>query len=272
MPELPEVETIVRDLHKRILGLTIIGLKIHDGRVIRQKSFAEFSRRLKNRSFEDISRRGKAIIIALDGKNDFLIVQLMMTGQLIYSTSEIPGRDTKVTFKLSNGACLHYNDYRTFGRLQVVAAIEEIPYFGRLGPEPLEKTFTLEWLKSALVKRKTPIKPLLLNHTFVAGIGNIYASEILFLSRIHPHRQAGSLAGTEISALHQNIRSILKEAIRYRGTSMNTYRDTKGEKGTYINRIQVYGRENEECHVCQTNVIREFQSGRSTFYCPQCQK
>jgi len=272
MPELPEVETIVRDLSKKATGLTITGLRTRDGRVIRQKSISQFSRRLKDRSIESISRRGKAIIIQLGEGHGFLVVQLMMTGQLIYSASGTFGRDTKVIFKLSNGACLHYNDYRTFGRLQVVRELKEIPYFGRLGPEPLENDFTAAWLRKELPKRRTLIKPLLLNYTFVAGIGNIYASEILFASRIDPRRPAASLGRAEITALHRNIRGILKKAIHFRGTSMNTYRDAAGEKGRFLARIHVYGRENEQCRSCRARVVREFQAGRSTFYCPHCQR
>lgn len=272
MPELPEVETIVRDLRKKICGLTIDKIKIHDGRVVRQASHSEFSRKLNGRSIHNISRRGKAIIIDLGPAKDFLIVQLMMTGQMIFSDDSSPQRDTKVTFRLSNGTSLHYNDYRTFGRLQVVASLDEIPYFRTIGPEPLEKNFTIPWLTSQLQNRKTPIKPLLLNHQFVAGIGNIYASEILFISGIDPRRPAATLRKEEITLLHQATQKILQQAIRSRGTSMNTYRDTQGEKGSFINRIKVYGRENEQCLSCATVLVREFQSGRSTFYCPQCQK
>lgn len=284
MPELPEVETIVRDLRKKICGQSFCKINIHDGRVIRdrrersersersqrsQASESEFCRKLKGQQIIQISRRGKAIIIEF--KKNFLIVQLMMTGQLIYSATETIGRDTKVTFQLSNGASLHYNDYRTFGRLQVVRSLDEIPYFKALGPEPLEKDFTIPWLKQELKRRKMPIKPLLLNHTFVAGIGNIYASEILFASGIDPRRSAVSLREKEVSLLHEATRAVLQEAIRFRGTSMNTYRDAKGEKGKFMNRIKVYGRENEQCDSCRSAVIKEVQSGRSTFYCPQCQ-
>lgn len=272
MPELPEVETIVRDLRKKVSGLTIDKVNIHDGRVVRQASHSEFIRKLSGRTFAQISRRGKAIIIDLGPKQGFLIVQLMMTGQLIVSDDRVPQRDTKVTFQLSNGTIVHYNDYRTFGRLQVVASLDEIPYFKALGPEPLEKYFTVPWLTQELKKKKVPIKPLLLNHSFIAGIGNIYASEILFASRIDPRRPALSLQKKEITLLHQVTRKILQEAICFRGTSMNTYRDTTGEKGKFKNRIKVYGREKEQCLTCASAVIKEFQAGRSTFYCPRCQK
>lgn len=272
MPELPEVETIVRGLQKKVSGTTITSIKIHDGRVVRQATYAAFSRKLTGRSIKQVSRRGKAIIIDLGPGQGFLVVQLMMTGQMIVSSDSAPQRDTKVTFQLSNKTSLHYNDYRTFGRLQVVASLDEIPYFKALGPEPLEKYFTVPWLTQELKKKKTPIKPLLLNHQFVAGIGNIYASEILFASGIDPRRPAATLQKEEIVLLHQETKKILRQAIRSRGTSMNTYRDTEGEKGNFINRIKVYGREKEQCLSCSSALVREFQAGRSTFYCPRCQK
>lgn len=272
MPELPEVETIVRDLRKQICGLTVLNIKIHDGRVIRQVSENEFCHKLTGQQIVSISRRGKAIIIGLNDARSFLVVQLMMTGQLIFSSQGSPQRATKVSFQLSNKCYLHYNDWRTFGRLLVVSNVDEIAYFKVLGPEPLEKDFTVSWLRQKLKQRKTPIKPLLLNHTFVAGIGNIYASEILFASRIDPRRPAMSLREREILLLHRTIRQILQTAILYRGTSVNTYRDVSGQKGKFINRIKVYGREHEQCHSCTTRLVREFQSGRSTFYCPNCQQ
>lgn len=272
MPELPEVETIVRDLKKKLPGLTIDRTKIYDGRVVRQGSHTEFSRRLIGQKIKRISRRGKAIILDLTPSKDSWIIQLGMTGQVIGPTAEGAQAATKVTFQLSNKTSLHYNDYRTFGRLQVVKSLDEISYFKTIGPEPLEKNFTISWLTSQLQNRKMPIKPLLLTHQFVAGIGNIYASEILFASGIDPRRPALSLQKKEITLLHQVTRKILQEAIRFRGTSMNTYRDTKGEKGNFKNRIKVYDREKEQCLTCSSAVVKEFQAGRSTFYCPRCQK
>lgn len=272
MPELPEVETIVRDLRQQICDLTILNIKIHDGRVIRQASEIEFCRRLINQRIVSIARRGKAIIIELNDAKGFLIVQLMMTGQLIFSAYGSAKSATKVSFQLSNKCYLHYNDSRTFGRLLVVSNIDEIAYFRVLGPEPLEKDFTVSWLRQKLKQRKTPIKPLLLNHTFVAGIGNIYACEILFASRIDPRRLAMSLQEREIVVLHRTIRQILQAAILCRGTTVNTYRDTLGQRGKFINRLKVYGREHQQCHSCTAQLVREFQSGRSTFYCPECQK
>lgn len=271
MPELPEVETIVRDLRRRLPGTRLTGLTVHDPRIVKFSGIEAFRRQIVGRTVTGVERRGKAIVMELDEGKGFLIVQLMMTGQLIFAKGAHPGRDTKLTFRLSTGEYLLYNDYRIFGKLQVVASCEELSYFQKIGPEPLSKTFTVDWLMQGLRNRKVSIKNLLMNHTFLAGIGNIYASEILFQSRIHPSRPAGSLSRKEADRLHQATIEILKEAIRYRGTSMNTYRDSRGEKGGFINRVRVYGREDEACPRCRTAVSRVVLNGRSTFCCNNCQ-
>lgn len=270
MPELPEVETIARDLREKIPGQKIDNISIYDARVIRQP-VREFTRALKGRGFTSISRRGKAIIIELDNRRYF-VVQLMMTGQLIDSTQSRQDKLTRVSLHLSGGRYLNYNDQRLFGRLQVVDNLQTIPYFSRLGPEPLGKGFSVAWFARKLKERKVPIKSLLMDHAFIAGIGNIYASEILFQSRINPERPAHRLNKEEIATLHTATRKILAEAIRWRGTSMNTYRDANGEEGGFMRRIKVYGRENEDCSRCKTPLVKILQRGRSTFFCPQCQR
>ena len=270
MPELPEVETIARDLRRKILDQKIEDITVYDARVIRQP-VKEFTRALKGRRFKKVSRRGKALILELDNGRYF-VIQLMMTGQLINSARPRQDKVTKVSLRLSNGRYLHYNDQRLFGRLQVVDTLEQIPYFNKLGPEPLTNGFSPSWLAKKLKEKKVPIKALLMDHTFVAGIGNIYASEILFQSRINPKRPAHRLKKEDINKLHAATRKILTEAIRWRGTSMNTYRDANGEKGGFIRRIKVYGRENEDCSRCKTPLSKILQRGRSTFFCPRCQR
>ena len=280
MPELPEVETIARDLRRKILGQTVTDITIYDARVIRQPA-GQFVEGLKDRRLNKVSRRGKALILKLDNGRYF-VVQLMMTGQLIDSARPRQDKVTKVSLRFSNGRYLHYNDQRLFGRLQVVDALEQIPYFCKLGPEPLadgppeasltKGGFSPSWLVEKLRGKKVPIKTLLMDHTFVAGIGNIYASEILFQSRINPKRLAHRLKKNEIATLHAATRKILTEAIRWRGTSMNTYRDTNGAKGGFLGRTKVYGRENENCSRCKTPLSKILQRGRSTFFCPRCQR
>lgn len=269
MPELPEVETIKRDLEKKIKNQTIDDIAVFDDRVIKDLSPRTFIRRIKKTSIKGITRKGKALIITFDPQG-YLVVQLKMTGQLIYSQTK-GSKDTKVTFKLSNGHYLHYNDQRTLGWLIYVRNLAEVGYLNGLGPEPLSKSFNSAWLREALQRRKGPIKPLLMNHQFVAGIGNIYASEILFKAHIHPLRSSNRLTDDEVELLHHSTVDILNEAIAHRGSSMRDYRDASGEKGQFNQRIKVYGRRNEACVDCGTSIERIVQAGRSTFYCKTCQ-
>lgn len=292
MPELPEVETIKRDLEKKIVGQKIVQVLVYDRRVIRNSSSRGFIRNLTGKIVHGISRRGKALIVQFTDPG-FLVVQPMMTGQLIYGVgiskkkfrhrlSGTPAAvarkktsglgPTKVTFRLSNHGYLNYNDQRLFGRLQFCRTLEEIKFFQDLGVEPFSPRLNVEWLAHELIRRATPIKNLLMNQKFIAGIGNIYASEILFVAGIHPQRAANTLNKEEIDSLLRKMEEVLNEAIRCRGTSMNTYRDADGQKGNYINRIKVYGREDQACLRCQTPIERFVQGGRSTFFCRHCQK
>ena len=181
-------------------------------------------------------------------------------------------KETKIIFRLSNGQYLNYNDQRLFGWFFLVKDLDQVPYLNTIGPEPLEGDFSPEWLKESLKKRTSPIKPLLMNQHFVAGIGNIYASEILFKAHIHPKKRANRLTKKQIDLLHQCTIDVLNESIEARGTSMRNYRDSKGEKGSFMNRIKVYGKTNEPCPACKSKIKRIVQAQRSTFYCSQCQK
>ncbi len=268
MPELPEVETIVRDLAKRIVGRSIVGVDVLDSLVIRNQKPRQFVRLLVGQRILGVTRRGKAIVVALSG-GQFLIVQLVMTGQLIYEGRSL---HTRLSFLLSNKEYLHYNDQRRFGRLYIVKKLENIAFFRKLGIEPLGGRLTMGWMTTEFKRKKTMIKPLLMNQNFIAGIGNIYASEILFRARIHPQKLSHRLAKKEINALCQATVGVLKEAIALRGSSVNTYRDASGQKGSFVSRIKVYDRKNELCVMCQTPIMRIVQAGRSTFFCPRCQR
>ncbi|NTV29953.1 MAG: bifunctional DNA-formamidopyrimidine glycosylase/DNA-(apurinic or apyrimidinic site) lyase, partial [Candidatus Omnitrophica bacterium] len=244
MPELPEVETISRDLDSEIRGLSIREVEVLDARVVRGISDKEFSRRLAGRKVSGVSRRGKALLIDLGGL--FLLVQPMMTGQLIVSNgpeSKALARATRVVFRLSKGRTLVYNDQRLFGRLTVVAQPDESEHVRSLGPEPLEPDFTADVLKARLKGKNAPVKVVLLDGKCVAGIGNIYASEILFCAGIHPARKAAELGAAELNRLWKATREVLAEAVRLRGTSMRDYRDGHGRKGGYLEVVRVYGRD-----------------------------
>lgn len=273
MPELPEVETVKRDLILSVLGKKIQAIRVLDARIIRDVSVKQFVALLTGRIIQDISRRGKAIVWTFDNSHHF-VIQLMMTGQLVF-LKKLPEtflKDTKVIFELSNGTYLLYNDQRLFGRLSPIEDLKSFKHFANLGPEPFDDSFNPQFIKDALKKRKTAIKSALLDHTFVAGIGNIYASEILFRSQIDPRRRAQRLKLAEIERMHRVTVEVLEEAIQYRGSSMRNYRDGQGQKGLFNQRIKVYAREDDPCEVCAKPIVRIVQSGRSTFFCKGCQK
>jgi len=250
-----------------ITGKEITGVEARDGMVLGNLLPKDFAVRLTGKTITRLQRRGKAIIIELSS-GGFLVVQLAMTGQLIYGG---PMPESKVIFKLSNRKYLNYNDQRRFGRLSVFENLDQMKFLQSLGPEPLGGAFGLCWFAKALKKKAAPIKTLLMNQSFIAGIGNIYASEILFRAKINPKRPARALKPDEIKRLRRMTINVLKEAIRLRGSSVNTYRDAKGERGFFINRIKVYGRDNEKCVLCGSLIARIILSGRSTFFCRKCQ-
>ena len=273
MPELPEVETIKRDLEQSILGKKIHDVIVYDSLVVNGPP-KQFINHLKGKIIKSVSRRSKALIIHFETE-EYLVVHLKMTGQLILGdnlreTQKL--KDTKVVFHLSDGTCINYNDQRRFGLLSFVKSLDTIGYFQNLGPEPLTGDFNADWLKENLKKRNSPIKPLLMNQQFVSGIGNIYASEILFEAGINPKKQAGRLKDKDIKSLYSATRKVLQEAIELRGSSMRNYRDASGQKGDFINRINVYAREGEDCPSCAKPINKIVQAGRSTFYCKKCQK
>jgi len=267
MPELPEVETIVRDLSKSLKCKKFAEVMVRDAFLLRQPA-DDFIRRIKGQIALNITRRGKAIIIHLHS-GEFLVVQLMMTGQLITNGQE--EKHTRIKFLLSDDNQLLYNDQRRFGQLRVVGALSEIKHFNILGPEPFDKEFTPELMHAAFKKTSRPIKNILLDHTFVAGIGNIYACEILYRSCISPKRQARRISLTEAKTIHRYIVEVLKEAIKHRGSSLRNYRDGAGQKGRFNERLAVYGRPNLPCLRCKQPILRIVQAGRSTFYCGHCQ-
>ncbi|MDE2027683.1 MAG: DNA-formamidopyrimidine glycosylase, partial [Candidatus Omnitrophica bacterium] len=181
-------------------------------------------------------------------------------------------RHTRVAFILTGGRRLLYNDQRRFGQLRVVKRLDEVGYLNVLGPEPFADEFSADYMRENFLKSSRPIKNMLLDHTFVAGIGNIYACEMLFKSGIDPRRPACRITKEKIGILHQIISEVLQEAILHRGSSLRNYRDGMGRKGSFTQRLAVYGREGCPCLRCGDPVRRIIQAGRSTFYCGHCQK
>ncbi|MFT5386926.1 MAG: formamidopyrimidine-DNA glycosylase [Lysobacterales bacterium] len=274
MPELPEVETVVRDLQKILPGLAIEDVSIYDNRIIHTINDKQFIKTLKGKVFKSVTRRAKGIIITFE-TGDYLFIHLKMTGQLIYGEDlrlKQNLKETKVVLQLSDKKFLNYNDQRLFGWLIYTKDLSEIGYLNNVGPEPFDDVVTGDWFKEKVRSRKVPIKVLLLNQEFIAGVGNIYASEILYKAKINPRKRSFRLTKKECLSLRDTTVDILKEAILCRGTSFRNYRDSSGREGTFLKSIKVYNNAGKECAECKDTIQRIFQSGRSTFFCNTCQK
>ncbi|HUW23237.1 MAG TPA: bifunctional DNA-formamidopyrimidine glycosylase/DNA-(apurinic or apyrimidinic site) lyase [bacterium] len=268
MPELPEVETIRRGLEKRILEKKVNRVEINTDRMVKKPSPKRFKEEVEGRNFKQVIRRGKYLILVLSSGKE-IVIHLRMTGQLIYGK-----RDTKnrVSFLLSNGKYLNLNDSRHLGEIRLVENWKRVPSIAKMGMEPLEGSFTLKVFGEMLNKRKAKIKPLLMNQEFLAGVGNIYAQEALFKARIHPERHAHRLKRDEVELLFSEIKKVLKKAIDYKGSSLSSYVDVEGKRGSFHSRLRVYGRGGEPCVKCKTPLEFVRLAGRGTTFCPKCQK
>jgi len=265
MPELPEVETIKRQLQKSIVGKKIVAVVTRRPKVIKQPSLKVFKSNIQGSKIKKVIRKGKALILELsNGKS--LLVHLRMTGQLVYPGD---GKQSRVTFKLSNKKLLDYNDRRMLGELRLLDDWRSFKFVKELGPEPYDLT-PVEFSRM-LNQKKTKIKPLLLDQKFISGVGNIYAAEALFKSKIDPLRQACNLSPKEKKGLFINIKHILDDAIRHKGSSVDQYVTASGEKGSYARYHQVYAREEEPCFICKSPIKRITLGGRGTYFCGRCQ-
>lgn len=265
MPELPEVETIKRDLESLILGKKIIEVCVHNPTVIREPSPAVFKRQIEGATIKNILRRAKILILELSNKKA-LTVHLKMTGQLVYPGA---GKISRVSFHLSNGKALDFNDQRLFGELRLLDDWRDLKFIRTLGPEPADLSF--KQFKVMLVNKKTKIKPLLMDQKFISGIGNIYAAEILFRAKINPEYSVAKLTEEEKYLLFKAINDILNKAVLLGGSSVDDYVRPSGKQGEYAMCHKVYGRQGQPCLSCRTPVKRISQGGRGTFYCPKCQ-
>lgn len=265
MPELPEVETVARALKPQLIGETILSADLRWARTLTTPAPKKFRAQIRGQKITGISRRAKYLILQLENHN--LIVHLRMSGDLIVRENQsAPEKHDRLLLYLSNQKYLAFNDTRKFGRVWFTDEPEKI--LGKLGPEPLEKNFTPLWLFENLHKRKRQLKPLLLDQTFIAGLGNIYTDECLHISKLHPLTLSNTVTQPQAEALHKAIRAVLKEGIRRNGASFDwVYRG-----GDYQNHFRVYGRDGETCSVCNT-IIEKFTVGqRGTHICPNCQR
>jgi formamidopyrimidine-DNA glycosylase len=265
MPELPEVETIKRELDKVVVGKKVADVIINNAKVIREPKREKFIKELKNVKIKKIIRRGKLLIFELSsGKS--LTIHLKMTGQLIY-----PGnaKKSRVSFKMSDGKLLDFNDSRLFGELRILDNWQNLKFIKELGPEPFNIDF--KKFREILKNRKTKIKVLIMDQKFISGIGNLYANEALFRARIDPRRPANSLSDKEKDLLFKEIKNTLSEAIKYGGSSVDDYVRVSGKPGNYARYHKVYDRKGEKCR-CGGIVKRIVLGGRGTYFCPRCQK
>jgi formamidopyrimidine-DNA glycosylase len=274
MPELPEVETIRRDLLSHVVGHTITGVHVMPGasRVIRDVPVRAFVRRLAGRRIDDLARRGKYLLFRLNGERApiYLTVHLRMTGSLLYRRAGDPSDAyVRAVITLDDGREMRYADLRKLGQMWLVDSPEEA--VGALGPEPLEAAFTAAKLRETLSRRRAPVKAVLLDQHAIAGLGNIYADEALFAARIHPRRLANTLTETEVKRLHRAVRRVLNDALGNRGSSFRDYVDGAGREGTHQLRVKVFRRTGQPCYVCRTEIARIKVGGRSTHFCPRCQ-
>lgn len=274
MPELPEVETIVRELSEsHLIGTRIIQTEVFWPHTIATPDIETFVNKITNQSIADIGRRGKYIVLTLS--EDTLLIHLRMTGKL--SISKLKKRKSsheRVQLLLDDGRVLHYEDQRKFGKWSLISSPEDI--LGKLGLEPASIEFTLKAFNKKLGKRSQMIKPFLLNQNHIAGLGNIYVDEALWEAKIHPKRKVNSISSTEKAALHKAISHVISEGIAHTGTTLGSmqanYFSVSGRRGEHQHHLKVFRREGLPCPRCQTEIIKITVAQRGTHVCPHCQK
>ena len=287
MPELPEVETIRRQLAPELAGRTIAAAEVLDERWTRPQSAPEIEAALAGRRIESVGRRGKYLLLPLDDGST-LLMHLRMTGNLLlaeahresgrrlggerlYPATTAPAH-MRAELRLDDGRLLRFIDSRRFGHATLLAAGQLAPYLdARIGVEPLEGAMTAELIGRVAAGRKAPLKSFLLDQRGIAGIGNIYADEALHRAELHPLSPAGSMRAEHWEALREGIVAALAEGLRNGGASIDDYRDSRGEQGSMQNEFLVHTREGEKCFRCDAAIRRIVVAGRSTYFCPRCQ-
>ncbi len=277
MPELPEVETIARDLREALAGDRVAAVEVYWPRIVATPSPEAFAERLAGRTVRAVGRRGKFLVLHLD--EGALILHLRMTGQLVWDPAGRRGRSgdgggcedphVHVVLRMRSGATVCYRDVRKFGRLYLVGDPESV--LGRLGDEPLDPALTPGRFHERLAARRRRLKDLLLDQTVLAGRGNIYVDEALWEARLSPRRAASTLLPEESARLLDALRTVLERSIASRGTTFSDYRDALDRPGSNRRNLAVYGRRGEPCPRCGTPVRRIVVAGRGTHYCPRCQ-
>ena len=286
MPELPEVETVRLQLKHKVAGRTIDSVEIfHMKSVEHNRSFAKT---LNGKKIADIDRIGKLMIFSFtDEDNLFLLAHLKMTGQFFFvgggetvggghsmtaADRQLPGRHTRVAFHFTDGTSLFFNDMRLFGYTKLANAKEVATARSGFGPEPIDPEFDVEWFVTQARKRKMPIKGVLLDQSFVAGLGNIYVDEALWRAKVRPMRIANTLTKKEAAAIATASGDVMREAVAVGGTTFQHFVDTGGDNGNFSDYLKVFGKQGTACSRCGKIIIKTRCAGRGTHYCPKCQK
>lgn len=274
MPELPETETIARDLHAAIAGRTITGVEVTRGDVLREVAADTIANRVLGARITRCWRRAKLVVLDLS-TGDRIVVQPRFTGALLLDAGDLPEHERRYStlrFTLDDGCLLHYRDVRRLGTVAVMDADRWASYEGRLGVEPLDQAFTGDQLSGLLRGSRQPVKRVLMDQYTMVGIGNIYANEALWRAGIDPSRAADRVTPAEAHTLRDAIVGVLEESIAVRGTSFRDYVDATGGRGGFVARLAVYGREGEPCARCGARLVGTHAiDGRSTVLCARCQ-
>ena len=287
MPELPEVETVRLQLKHKIIGKTIARVEVLHMKTVAHDTTIE--RSLKGKQIEDIDRIGKLMIISFKNEADlFLLAHLKMTGQFFYVDTKggtiggghsmtmadriLPNKHTRVVFHFDDRTSLFFNDMRLFGYTKLADAKTVALARAGFGPEPIDPTFDTEWFVTEVRKRKAPIKAVLLDQSFISGLGNIYVDEALWRAKVRPMRKANLLTKNEAAAIAAASGDILRESIAVGGTTFQHFVDTGGENGNFSDHLKVFGKQDTDCSRCGTLIKKTRVAARGTHYCPGCQK
>jgi len=271
MPELPEVETVVRYINPNIVGKVIESVKPQNNydKVLATHKPNQFNEPVVNKSIKDVTRKGKYIVIHLD--IGFLLIHLRMTGRLLLKLSENDKqKHLTAIIHFTDKSSLYFKDYRKFGRLYYYDSMDYIN--NKLGVEPLSKDFTGDWLFKNLQNSNRQLKPLLLDQGFIAGLGNIYVDEALWFAKLHPQQISSSVSRKKSNVLHRSIQRLLQTAINNQGTTIINFYFGEGKKGNFREQLQIFGRQDKNCPRCKTVIEKIRVAQRGTHICPHCQK
>lgn len=275
MPELPETETIARDLAREVVGLRIDGVHVRRRDVLREATSVQFARRVTGAAIDRCWRRAKLVVMSLSN-GEHIVVQPRFTGALLLDDGSLPAEERRystIEFRLADTRRLHYRDVRRLGTVTVMSSARFDAYASALGIEPLDPSFTATHLSALLRNRRPPIKKTLMDQRIVAGIGNIYANESLWRAGIDPSRSSASIRPAEAESLRREIVAVLRESIAARGTSFRDYRDANGARGGFVEHLAAYGRGGEPCRRCGARLVETHAiDGRTTVLCARCQQ